>query len=71
MCWIRIKVPEFVEGYTAPSAYSELESLLRGEITNIKSTQPLTVCYGADISEISSPHSQLSDFYRIIDLAFD
>ncbi len=65
------KTQEFIEDYDAPSGQTALEAVLSGEITSIKSTQPLTVCYGGRISEIASDCTQLLDVYQIIDSAFD
>ena len=66
------KTQEFIKDYQAPSALSGLEAVLRGEITSMKSTTPISVCYGDKISKSSSaaPYTELLDVYKIIDLTF-
>jgi predicted AlkP superfamily phosphohydrolase/phosphomutase len=65
------KTQEIIEDYNAPRDTSGFGAVLRGEMTSIKSTKPLTACYGNDLSEVGLSCTQLVDIYQIIDSAFD
>jgi len=67
------KTHEFIKDYKAPRGHSGLESVLKGDITSMKSTTPITVCYGDKISEkaLAVPYTELLDVYNIIDSMFD